>query len=87
VGADGRRCSARRLLEFHHVRPFAVGGEATESDIRLACRRHNGLEARLFFARDEGGGAGTVGEASLPYACSVWNESDRVACTAFGPFA
>ena len=87
VGAGGRRCSERRFLEFHHLRPVAVGGEATEANIRLMCRIHNGYEARLFFAREEGGGAGTVGESGVSYASSVQNESGRVSCTGFGPSA
>jgi hypothetical protein len=49
VAADGRRCSERGFLEFHHVRPYAAGGEATVSNIRLTCKRHNGYEARVYF--------------------------------------
>ena len=42
---DGRRCSARGLLEFHHLEPFAVGGPATVENITLRCRAHNAHEA------------------------------------------
>jgi hypothetical protein len=52
-GTDGRRCSARAFVEFHHLRPFATGGEATVSNIELRCRRHNGYEAKVFFATPE----------------------------------
>jgi 5-methylcytosine-specific restriction endonuclease McrA len=57
VGTDGRRCNERGFVEFHHVRPYAAGGEATVENIQLRCRRHNGYEARVFFAgsRDAGG--------------------------------
>lgn len=48
VGADGR-CDARGLLEFHHMMPFAGGGESTERNIELRCRGHNAHEAELFF--------------------------------------
>ena len=46
----GRRCSATSFLEFHHVRPYAVGGEATAENIELRCRAHNAHEADLFYA-------------------------------------
>jgi len=52
VGSDGHRCAERAFVEFHHVRPWAAGGEATVENIQLRCRRHNGYEARRFFARD-----------------------------------
>jgi hypothetical protein len=45
----GRRCDARGFLEFHHVEPFAVGGEATAANIQLRCRAHNAYESELFF--------------------------------------
>ena len=54
VGA-GRRCEERRFLEFHHVKPYAVGGEPTAANIQLRCRKHNDYEARVYFARDERG--------------------------------
>jgi hypothetical protein len=49
VAQDGRRCAERAFLEFHHVRPFAAGGEATVENIHVRCREHNRYEARLFF--------------------------------------
>ena len=48
VGTQGR-CGSRAFLEFHHVDPFAVGGEATIDNIQLRCRTHNVYEAKLFF--------------------------------------
>jgi hypothetical protein len=59
VGAGGRRCDERGLVEFHHVRPYAAGGEARVDNIQLRCRRHNDYEARMCFARD---GVGAVGD-------------------------
>src|SRR6185436_15318845 len=29
TAADGRRCAERAFMEFHHVEPYAIGGEAT----------------------------------------------------------
>jgi 5-methylcytosine-specific restriction endonuclease McrA len=49
VARSGRRCSARHFLEFHHLRPFAVGGEATLANLELHCRAHNAYEAGLFY--------------------------------------
>jgi len=55
VAPNGRRCTEHGFLEFHHVKPFAAGGEATLSNIHLRCRKHNQYEARVFFARGDGG--------------------------------
>lgn len=62
VGASGHRCSERAFLEYHHVEPYAAGGEATVGNIQLRCRAHNGYEKDLFFGSGKGGVA-TVREA------------------------
>jgi hypothetical protein len=49
VAKDGRRCAERGFLEFHHAQPYAAAGEATERNIALRCRPHNGHEAHLYF--------------------------------------
>jgi hypothetical protein len=49
VGTTGHRCNERRFVEFHHVDPYALGGEATVDGIQLRCRRHNDYEGRLYF--------------------------------------
>jgi hypothetical protein len=51
VGTGGRRCAERGFLEFHHAHPYAMGGEATVSNIQLRCRRHNDYEGRVDFGR------------------------------------
>jgi hypothetical protein len=52
VSSDGRRCSEREFLEFHHHDiPYAKGGEATAENIRLACRAFNALFAERDFGR------------------------------------
>ena len=52
VSADGRRCSERGFLEFHHHSvPYAKGGEATAENLRLACRAHNALFAERDFGK------------------------------------
>jgi hypothetical protein len=37
----GRRCPERHRLEYHHLRPFAMGGGHTADNVRLMCRTHN----------------------------------------------
>jgi hypothetical protein len=52
VGARGPLCGERGFLEYHHVVPYAVGGQATIANIQLRCRAHNGYEADVFFGTD-----------------------------------
>jgi hypothetical protein len=50
VASNGRRCTERSFLEFHHAnQPYARGGEATADNIALRCRAHNVYEAELIF--------------------------------------
>jgi hypothetical protein len=53
VGSNGRRCGSRHRLEFHHRKPFAVGGEATAGNLTLRCAQHNQYEARLDFGDEQ----------------------------------
>jgi hypothetical protein len=45
----GRRCPARERLEFHHLVPFARGGDHRESNVTLRCSMHNAFQADLDF--------------------------------------
>jgi 5-methylcytosine-specific restriction endonuclease McrA len=38
---QGRRCTARDRLEFHHRHPSGYGGDRSPENIRLMCRAHN----------------------------------------------
>jgi hypothetical protein len=49
VSKDGRRCTERVFLEFHHIRPYALGGPTSAQNTSLRCRRHNQYEAELVF--------------------------------------
>jgi hypothetical protein len=49
VASNGRRCTERVFLEFHHDEPYAIGGEPTVANISLRCRAHNVYEAELLF--------------------------------------
>jgi 5-methylcytosine-specific restriction endonuclease McrA len=63
VGAAGR-CTERGFLEYHHVVPFADGGETTVENLELRCRAHNGYEAeRWFGVREED----LVRETTVPF--------------------
>src|SRR5213593_5084044 len=53
-----RRCTARGFLEFDHIVPFAVGGEATVENLRLLCKIHNRHEADLYFSPRRPNGRG-----------------------------
>jgi 5-methylcytosine-specific restriction endonuclease McrA len=46
---SGERCDCRRMLEFDHIEPLALGGKSTLDNVRLACRPHNLLAARQVF--------------------------------------
>ncbi len=49
IGTDGHRCTQRGMLEYHHVVPYAAGGDATASNTTLRCRHHNSFEAERYF--------------------------------------
>ena len=52
VSENGRRCAARRFLEFDHVDPVARGGRASVDRMRLRCRAHNQYEAERAFGAE-----------------------------------
>lgn len=66
VATSGRRCGERGFLEFHHIHPYGLGGEATTANIQLRCRAHNAFEARACFGRGGGHGGGYVREEAAP---------------------
>jgi hypothetical protein len=41
VDEQGRRCSERHRLEFHHRHPFGMGGDHSPGNISLMCAAHN----------------------------------------------
>ncbi len=52
VSDSGKRCPARRLLEFDHEVPVARGGAATADNVRLRCRSHNQYAAERVFGTE-----------------------------------
>jgi hypothetical protein len=69
-GREGR-CGETGFLEFHHVVPFARGGEATVENLQLRCRAHNSYEA----VQEFGDRALFVKEARPDMMDSFWTES------------
>src|SRR5207244_976135 len=52
VSPAGQRCPARTLLEFDHIDPAALGGQATVDNTRLLCSSHNQLAAECAFGAE-----------------------------------
>ena len=53
VDEQGRRCTARDGLEFHHRHPFGHGGDhSPEGIIAAACERHNRYLAEIDYGRE-----------------------------------
>jgi hypothetical protein len=77
VASDGRRCSGRRFLEFHHVHPYGAGGEATVGNIELRCRTHNAYEAELFYGGAADNQGGPVSGAQQPRVLERGHNSPR----------
>ncbi len=70
---EGRRCTERGFLEFHHVTPYAAGGVSTADNIQLRCRAHNGYEAERYFGprtppvvREPGGSYSIISPSRRP---------------------
>lgn len=85
VSKDGRRCEGRGFLEFHHVIPYAMGGETTVENLQLRCRAHNGYEADLFFGPGPQWDSDVVRESAAVYGMQlgpdrVHPQSARAAC-------
>ena len=52
VGEDGRRCTARKGLEYHHHDPYGLGGGRGAGNISLTCSTHNALIAERDFGKE-----------------------------------
>lgn len=73
VAKEGRRCTERRFLEWHHVKPFATDGEMSVENISLRCRAHNVYEAEGIFGRFD---PSLVRESAATYA--AFGNSEQV---------
>jgi hypothetical protein len=52
VDAEGRRCPERDRLEFHHRRPFGLGGGHSVVNVGLMCRAHNVYMAECDYGKE-----------------------------------
>jgi hypothetical protein len=52
VDANGTRCRETHRLEFHHLKPFAAGGDHGAANVTLRCAAHNALAAEEDFGRE-----------------------------------
>jgi hypothetical protein len=49
---QGRRCSRRHDLEFHHRDPFGRGGDHRPENVSLLCKTHNALMAERDYGKE-----------------------------------
>ncbi len=52
VDEQGRRCSERDRLEYHHRRPFGLGGDHSVANVGLLCRAHNAYFAECDYGKE-----------------------------------
>jgi hypothetical protein len=72
VPLEGRGvCGSTFQVELDHIIPWAKGGKSTVTNLRCACRAHNGLAAREAYGNEVmdryTGGPLRVKEATVPY--------------------
>lgn len=48
-----RRCRSQYQIQIDHIQPFAIGGETTESNLRLLCANHNRWRAEKTFGASQ----------------------------------
>ena len=52
MGPAEQRCPARSFLQFDHIDPVALGGQATVENLRLRCASHNQFAAECAFGTE-----------------------------------
>ena len=52
VDKNGKRCTERRGLEFHHHDPFGRGGDHNPDRISLMCKAHNAYLAEREYGKE-----------------------------------
>jgi 5-methylcytosine-specific restriction endonuclease McrA len=85
VNEQGGRCTERHRLEFHHIHPFALGGDHDPDAIRLMCRTHNlhlaehdyGRQAMARYRRSGNPGSKTVA-TPLPRTAGATRPRDSI---------
>ncbi len=51
VDEKGRRCTARRRLEFHHRQPYGLRGNHSLENVELVCKVHNAFLAERDYGK------------------------------------
>ena len=54
VSPNGNPCGERNFLELDHIRPWSLGGESSEENLRLLCRTHNQWRSEKTFGKFTG---------------------------------
>jgi hypothetical protein len=52
VDDNGRRCTERSMLEFHHLEPYGRGGDHSVENIHLMCHTHNAYLAERDYGKE-----------------------------------
>ena len=52
MGENGRRCTERDRLEFHHHKPYGHGGDHSVENVHLMCHTHNGYLAERDYGKE-----------------------------------
>jgi hypothetical protein len=52
VDTQGRRCTARGPVQYHHRVPFGVGGDHAPSNVAFLCAGHNRYLAEIDYGRE-----------------------------------
>jgi hypothetical protein len=81
VSQDGRRCTERGRLEFHHLWPAAENGKPTVDNIQLRCRAHNVYEADVFYAASRLGRDQVGGRTERAFEKSTWSGPSKTCKT------
>ena len=82
VDASGRRCGERLRLEYHHIRPFALGGDHRPDNIRLMCAQHNAYVAEQDYGRLAMARFRRLGRPQTPRTSSTPPQDQRTATVA-----
>ena len=82
VDASGRRCGERHRLEYHHIRPFALGGDHRPDNIRLMCAQHNAYLAEHDYGRLAMARFRRLGRPQTPQTSSTPPQAHRTATVA-----